>query len=200
MQTTIEIIKTLREETGAMVMDCRRALENTDWNYPRALQLLRDQAAEKARKKASHQADEGVIELYTHANGRIGVMVEVNTETEFASSSEVFRRFAHEIALQVASLSPLYVSDADIPAALLDEMAGESSVKARAAGKPEAIVEKITAGVVEKYKNTHVLLRQAYIRDENLTIAQLLEGMVAQVGENIVIRRFLRWEIVPEAD
>ena len=200
MQTTIETLKTLREETGAMVMDCRRALETSDWNYPKALELLREQAAEKARKRSSHEATEGIIELYNHANGRIGVMVEVNTETEFASSSEVFRRFAHEIALQVASTNPLFVSDADLTCGVLSGLEAETADAARAAGKPQAIIDKIVEGTLEKYKNQNVLLRQPYIRDDNLTIAQLQQQTIAQIGENIVIRRFLRWEIVPEED
>lgn len=140
----------------------------------------------------------GTIELYSHANGRIGVMLEITTQTETATQSAPFRKFAHEIALQVTSLSPLYVSDADIPAAVLTDLTQESAERARNAGKPDAIIEKITAGVLEKYKNTHVLLRQVYIRDESVTIAQLLEQLIAEVGETVAIRRFLRWEIVPE--
>jgi len=142
----------------------------------------------------------GTIELYSHANGRIGVMLEITAQTEPAAQSDAFRRFAHEVALQVTSLTPLYVSDADIPAEVLADLVRESAERARAAGKPEAIIEKISAGVVEKYKNTHVLLRQAYIRDEAVTIAQLLAQLIDQVGEAVVIRRFLRWEIVPEEE
>lgn len=142
----------------------------------------------------------GIIELYSHANGRIGVMVEITTETEQAAQSEPFRKFSHEIALQVVSLSPLYVSDADIPAAVIDELTQSAAERARAAGKPEAIIEKISDGAVEKHKNINVLLRQAYIRDEQLTIAQLLEQTAAGLDERIVIRRFLRWEIVPEEE
>lgn len=142
----------------------------------------------------------GTIELYSHANGRIGVMLEITAQTEPAAQSDAFRRFAHEVALQVTSLAPLYVSDADIPAGVLADLVRESAERARAAGKPEAIIEKITAGVVEKYKNTHVLLRQAYIRDETVTIAQLLAQAIADVGEPVVIRRFLRWEIVQQEE
>lgn len=142
----------------------------------------------------------GAIELYSHANGRIGVMLEITAQTEPAAQSDAFRRFAHEVALQVTSLAPLYVSDADIPAEVLADLVRESAERARTVGKPEAIIEKITAGVVEKYKNTHVLLRQAYIRDETVTIAQLLDQLIVDVGEPVVIRRFLRWEIVPEEE
>ncbi len=127
-------------------------------------------------------------------------MVEINIETEFASRSEAFRHFAHEIALQITSASPLYVRDEDIPQQVLDEQARTAAEKARAAGKPEKVIEQIVAGVLEKYKNKHVLLRQAYIRDEAITVAQLLSQAISHIGENIVIRRFVRWEICPDAE
>jgi elongation factor Ts len=127
-------------------------------------------------------------------------MVEINTETEFASRSEAFRQFAHEIALQIAAASPLYVRDEDIPKHVLDEQALEADEKARRAGKSERIIEQIVDGVLQKYKNQHVLLRQAYIRDENISVAQLISQAISRIGENIVIRRFIRWEICPEQE
>lgn len=142
----------------------------------------------------------GVMELYSHNKGRIGVMVEINTETEFVSRSEVLHNFAHEIALQITSASPLYVRDEDIPPQVLDEQARAAAEKARCAGKPEKVIAQIVAGVLEKYKNKCVLLRQLYIRDENVTIAQLLNQAISQSGENIVIRRFIRWEICPDEE
>lgn len=200
MNTTIELIKQLRGETGAGVMECRKALEQSSQNFAKALAYLRETAAIKARKQTDREALEGKIELYSHNNGRIGVMVEINTETEFASRSDVFRNFVHEIALQITSGSPLYVRDEDIPQQILDEQARAASAKAREAGKPEKIIEQIVAGVLEKYKNKQVLLRQVYIRDETITVAQLLDQAISHIGENIVIRRFMRWEICPEAD
>lgn len=194
------MLKELRSETGLGVMECRRVLDEAGQNYAQALASLRGLAAARAKKRADHEAAEGIIELYTHAGGRIGVMVEINTETEFAAGSEVFRRFAHEIALQIASEDPLYVRDEDIPAQSLEEVALEAASRARAAGKPDAIIDRIVEGAVEKYKNTHVLLRQAYIRDDSLTIGQLQDQVAGQIRENIVIRRFLRWEIRPDAD
>jgi elongation factor Ts len=142
----------------------------------------------------------GKLELYSHNNGRIGVMVEISAETESASRSEVFRHFAHEIALQVTSMSPHYVRDEDIPQQILDGEAQAAVEKARSAGKSENVIEQIVAGVLEKYKNKHVLLRQVYIRDESLTVAELLSQAIGQIGENIVIRRFMRWEICPDTD
>lgn len=200
MNPTVEAIKRLRSETGAGVMECRKALEQGDQNLEKARAYLRDTAAIKAQKQAAREAREGKIELYSHNNGRIGVLVEINTETEFASRAEVFHNFAHEIALQITSASPLYVRDEDIPRQVLDEQATAASEKARCAGKPERVIEQIVEGVLEKYKNKHVLLRQAYIRDEAITIAQLLSQVIGQTGENIVIRRFVRWEICPDAE
>jgi elongation factor Ts len=200
MNKTIEVIKQLRSETGAGVMECRKALEQGNQNFEKALAYLREKAAIKAKKQTDREAPEGRIELYSHNNGRIGVMVEINTETEFASRSEVFRNFAHEIALQITSASPLYVRDEDIPQQVLDEQAQAASEKARCSGKPERIIERIVDGVMEKYKNKHVLLRQVYIRDEAITVAQLLSQAIGHIGENIVIRRFIRWEICPETE
>jgi elongation factor Ts len=200
MNTTVEVIKQLRQETGAGVMECQKALQQCNHDYARALVYLRETAALKASKKTDREAHEGIIELYSHANGRIGVMVEINTETEFASRSETVRRFAHEIALQITSAAPQYVRDEDIPAHILDEQARAAAEKVRAAGKPEKVVEQIISGVLEKYKNKQVLLRQAYIRDEMMTIAQLLSQVRGSTGENVVIRRFARWEINPDAE
>ena len=200
MSTTVEMIKQLRGETGAGVMECRKALEQGNQVFENALAYLREKAVLKAGKQAEHEAREGKIELYSHNHGRIGVMVEINTETEFASRSEVFRNFTHEIALQITSAAPLVVRDEDIPPQALDEQAQAAAEKGRAAGKPERIIEQIVAGALEKYKNRHVLLRQASIRDETLTVAQLVSQASSRIGENIVIRRFVRWEICPDAE
>jgi elongation factor Ts len=199
MNPTIEMVKQLRGETGAGVMECHKALVGSQ-DYEEALTYLREKAIMKAKKQADREAYEGKIELYSHNNGRIGVMVEINTETEFASRSDIFRKFSHDIALQITAASPLFVHDEDIPQQVLDEQAREISEKARGLGKPERIIEKIVDGVLEKYKNENVLLRQVYVRDENITIAQLLNQAIGQLGENIVIRRFIRWEICPETD
>lgn len=200
MMTTIEMIKQLRSETGAGVMECRKALEQGNQNLEVALAFLREKAALKAAKQANREAQQGKIEIYSHGDGRIGVMVEINTETEFASRSEALRKFAREIALQVAAAAPLYIGDENIPQEVLDEQAHEATEKARLSGKPEKIIERIVVGVLEKYKNQHVLLRQAYIRDESVTIDQLLSQTIGQIGENIVIRRFARWEVNPDLE
>ena len=200
MNANVETIKQLRSQTGAGVMECRKALEQGDWQYPAALDFLRQQMELKAQKQAGREARQGRLELYDHNHGRIGVMVEINSETEFAGRSEVVRRFAHEIALQIAAAAPLYVSDEEIPAGVLDELAQAAAEKGRLAGKPEQVVAQIVAGALEDYKNTHVLLRQPYLRDESMRVAQLLSQASGQVGEKIAVRRFVRWEVGPEEE
>ena len=200
MNATIEVIKRLRNESGAGVMECQKALLQCNHDYAQALAQLRETAALKASQQTHREAHEGIIELYSHGNGRIGVMVEINTQTEFASRSDAIRHFAHELALQITSASPLYVRDEDIPQHILDEQTQTAVTKARLAGKPDRVIEQIAVGVLEKYKNQHVLLRQAYLRDESITVAQLLTQVSSKLGENVIIRRFVRWEICPDAE
>lgn len=200
MNPTIEVIKQLRCETGAGVMECRKALEQSNQDFANALAYLREQAAMRVKKQTQREALEGKIGLYSHNHGRIGVMVEINTETEFASRSEVFENFVHEIALQITSAAPCYVRDEDIPPQVLEEQAQAAAEKARGAGKPDRIIAQIVAGALEKYKNRSVLLRQPYIRDETITVAGLLNQAIGRIGENIIIRRFIRWEICPDSE
>ena len=190
----LESIKRLRLETGAGVQDCRKALEQFNGDYGKALVFLCEKGLEKAANRADRLALQGIVEVYSHGNGRVGVMVEINCETDFSARSPVFRSFAHEVALQVAAAAPLYVRDEDIPAQVLREEAQKAEARARQAGKPDEIVSRIVVGMLEKYKNQTVLLRQAYIRDDNLTVDQLLSQATAAVRENIVIRRLVRWE------
>jgi elongation factor Ts len=201
MTYTIELIKQLHQETGACLLSCRLTLEQESGNYKNAIAVLREKAAVDASKRADRPVSQGRIEIYSHANGRIGVMVEVNCETDFAARSVAFKSFVHEIALQVAASSPLYVRDADIPTDMLAEISTKATERARNEGKPEHILPRILDGVLEKYRDKTVLLRQPYIRDEEVTIQQMLDQAVAVVRENIVIRRFERWELVtPETE
>jgi elongation factor Ts len=197
MVLTIEAIKQLRQETSAGVMDCRQALEQANGDVERALALLRVRGLEKAIQRADRPASQGVIETYSHAGGRIGVLVEVNTETEFAARSTALRLFAHEIALQIAAEAPRFVRDEDIPAQVLEKETQQAADRARQAGKPEAIQARVVEGQLQKYRDENVLLRQAYIRDEKITIDQLLRQAIARLEENIIIRRFVRWELEP---
>ena len=195
MAITIEQIKELRDATGAGILDCRKALEQADGDSNKALEILREKGLAQAAKRADRVASEGVLELYSHGNGRVGVMVEVNTETDFVSRSKPFRDFAHELALQIAASSPIYVSEDDIPEEALEQERQNARAFALQEGKPEAVIERIVNGRLEKYKDDVCLLRQPYIRDEDITIENLLHQYIGSIGENIVIRRFIRWEV-----
>lgn len=194
MAITTEMIKELREATGAGVLDCRKALEQAGGDFKKAVDFLREKGLATAAKRADRQASEGVIELYSHGGGRVGVMLELNCETDFVGRSESFRNLAHELALQIAAGAPRYIRPEDIPAEVLEHERQIAKARAREEGKPEAILEKIAEGRLEKFKDEVCLLRQPYIRDENITVEQLLMQNIAAIGENIVIRRFVRWE------
>jgi elongation factor Ts len=195
MAISIEQIKQLREETGAGVLDCRKALETYDGDFAKAMEYLREKGLAKAAKRADREVSEGVLELYSHGNGRVGVMVEVNCETDFVARSEAFRKFAHEVALQIAAAAPLYIRVEDIPAEVLEHERSKARTLALEEGKPERVVERIVEGRLEKLYNETCLLRQTYIRDENITLEDLRNQNIAAVGENVVIRRFVRWEV-----
>jgi elongation factor Ts len=199
MAITIEMIKQLREATGAGVLDCRKALEQADGDYNRAVEFLREKGLATAAKRSGRQATEGVVELYSHGNGRVGVMVEVNSETDFVGRAESFRTFAHEIALQIAASAPRWIRDEDIPAAVIEQEKNKAVAKARDEGKPDTVVPRIVEGYLKKFMDETVLLRQTYIRDETMTVQQLMNQLVASIGENIIIRRFTRWELGEEA-
>ena len=195
MEITTEMIKELREATKAGVLDCRKALQSSGGDYQKAVDFLREKGMATAAKRADREALNGMVELYSHGNGRVGVMVEVNCETDFVARSEAFRKFTHEIALQVAAAAPKYLKEEDIPADVLEHENEIAKARAREEGKPEAMLEKISQGRLEKFKDEVVLARQVYIRDDKVTVGKLLLEQVAATGENIVIRRFVRWEL-----
>jgi len=195
MAITTAQIKELREATGVGILDCRKALEQANGDFDKAVDFLRQKGLAKAAKRADRDASEGVIELYSHGNGRVGVIVELNCETDFVGRSESFRALAHEIALQIAAATPQYVREEEIPEHELAREAEVARARAKEEGKPDNILPRIVEGRLSKYKDEVVLLRQSYIRDDNLTIEQLLHQSIGSIGENIVIRRFTRWEL-----
>jgi elongation factor Ts len=195
MEITTEMIKELREATKAGVLDCRKALTESGGDFQKAVDFLREKGLATAAKRADRVASNGVVELYSHGNGRVGVMVEVNCETDFVARSEGFRKFAHELALQIAAAAPRYIKAEEIPA---EEIAHETEIaraRAREEGKPENMLERIAEGRLEKFKDEVCLLRQAHIRDEQTKVEKLLLDQIAAIGENIVVRRFARWEL-----
>lgn len=195
MAITTEQIKELREVTGAGILDCRTALQKADGDFNKAVDVLREKGLATAAKRSDRDASEGTVELYSHGNGRVGVMVEVNCETDFVARSEAFRDFAHEIALQIAASSPAYIREEDIPEDVLEHEREIARARAKEEGKPEAVIDRIVEGRLGKFKDEACLLRQTYIREDDITVEQLLMQNVASIGENIVIRRFARWEL-----
>jgi elongation factor Ts len=195
MEITTDMIKELRTATGAGVLDCRKALQEANGDFEKAVDFLREKGMATAAKRADRDASNGVVELYSHGGGRVGVMVEVNCETDFVARSEQFRTMAHEIALQIAASAPKYIKAEEIPAAELDHEAEIARARAKEEGKPDSVMEKIVEGRLEKFKDEVVLLRQPYIRDESINVEKLVLQTVVAIGENLIIRRFQRWEL-----
>ena len=195
MEITTEMIKKLRAATNAPMLDCRKALQEANGDFEKAVDWLREKGMATAAKRADRDASNGVVELYSHGGGRVGVMVEVNCETDFVARSEQFRTLAHEIALQIAATSPKYIKADEIPAAELEHEAEIARARAKEEGKPENVMTKIVEGRVDKYKDEVCLLRQTYVRDENITIDKLILQNIAAIGENVIVRRFQRWEL-----
>ena len=195
MASTIEKIKQLREETAAGMMDVKRALEESGGDLEGARRVLRERGQAIAAKKSSREAHEGVIEAYVHFNGRIGVLVEVNCETDFVARTPEFRNFARNVALHVASMNPLTVSPENIPQEVLAEERAIAEKQARETGKPENIIERIVEGRVDKFVKEKALLTQDYVREPNKSVGDLLQETIQKVGENVVVRRFVRYEL-----
>lgn len=195
MAITTEMIKTLRETTGAGILDCRKALEQSNGDMEKAMEFLREKGLATATKRSARQASEGVVELYSHGNGRVGVMLELNSESDFVGRSEKFRNLAHELALQIAATSPQFVLESDIPADVIERETRIATAKAKEEGKPEAVLPRIIEGSLKKFKDEFVLMNQPYIRDESMTVQELVNQTIAALGENIVVRRFARWAL-----
>lgn len=194
MAVSIDDIRKLKELTGVGLTDAKTALVAADGDFDKALEEMRKKGLTKAEKKADREALEGVIDSYVHG-GRIGVLVEVNCETDFVARTDGFKEFAHMIALQVASMSPVYVSEAEIPAEEVERVRAEALASPAVEGKPAEIAEKIVDGIVKKNFADKVLLSQTYIMDDTKTVEAFLKETVAKTGENIVIRRFKRIEL-----
>lgn len=194
MAVSIDDIKKLKELTGVGLTDAKVALVEADGDFDKALEAMRKKGLTKAEKKADREALEGIIESYVHG-GRIGVLVEVNCETDFVARTEGFKDFAHQIALQVASMSPVYISEDDIPAEEIERVRNEALASEALKDKPADIAEKIVEGQVKKHFADKVLLNQAYIMNDSQTVGEYLKENVAKTGENLVIRRFTRIEL-----
>ncbi|RMG93671.1 MAG: translation elongation factor Ts [Deltaproteobacteria bacterium] len=193
-QVTAALVKELRERTGAGMLDCKNALRETDGDLDKAAEMLRKKGLAKAAKKAGRATTEGRIATYVHG-GRIGVMVEVNCETDFVAKTEDFERFCNDIAMQIAAMNPDVVRREDMDPAAIEKERGILRERALNEGKPEKIVDKIVDGQIEKWLSERVLLEQAFIRENKKTVGDLLKELIAKVGENVQIRRFARYEL-----
>ena len=191
---TAEQVRELRELTGAGMMECKRVLEETNGDKEKASELLRERGVVKAAKKAGRIAAEGLVESYIHGDGRIGVLVEVNIETDFAAKNPEFREFVKDIAMQIAATKPEYVKREEVPAEVIEKEKEIIKAQALNEGKPEAAIEKIVTGRIDKFFAETCLLEQDFIKDPDKTVQQVLTEKIANIGENITIRRFVRFE------
>jgi elongation factor Ts len=194
MSVSIDDIRKLKELSGIGLTDAKAALVEAKGDFDKALAELRKKGITKAEKKGNREARQGLIDSYVH-NGRIGVLVEVNCETDFVARTDNFKSFVHEIALQVASMSPLYVSEADIPADEMKRVQDEALERVKAEGKPAEIATKIVEGQVKKYFSEKVLLEQIYIKNEKQTVSDFVKENISKTGENLIIRQFKRIEL-----
>ena len=195
MAVTAEMVKELRQMTGAGVLDCKKALDAHDGDMDKAAAALREKGLAAAAKKADRQASEGRVESYIHSGDKLGVLLEVNCETDFVARTPQFIELCHDVAMQVAAAMPTWVSREEIPADTLEQVRSEFVAEMANQKKPEAIMQRIIEGKLEKYYQENCLLDQAYIRDDSKNIQQLLTEAIATLGENIVIRRFTRYQI-----
>ncbi|MGB3367043.1 MAG: translation elongation factor Ts [Acidaminobacteraceae bacterium] len=194
MAVTASMVKEIRELTGAGMMDCKKALTETDGNIEEAVKVLREKGLAKAAKKAGRLASEGIVSSYIHG-GRIGVMVEINSETDFVAKNEEFQEFAKDVAMHIAATNPLYVRREEVPTDFIDAEKEVLKNQALNEGKPEKIIEKMVEGRIAKYYKEICLLEQPFVKDGDVTIQELLNSKIAKIGENLSIRRFARFEV-----
>ena len=192
---TPQMVKEIRDMTGAPFIDCKKALEEVGGDYEKAIDILRIKGLAKAAKKIGRETPEGIITSYIHAGGKIGVMVEVNCETDFVARNQEFQAFTKEIAMQIAAANPSYITREEVPENVLIKEKEVMSAQVIESGKPEKMADKIVEGKIVKFYEETCLLDQTYIRDPKIKISDLLKSLIAKIGENIVIRRFQRYQL-----
>jgi elongation factor Ts len=198
MSVSIELIKRLREETGAGVLETKKTLEETGGDYDKAAEILREKGLALVAKKADREAKEGLVELYSHPGNRVGVILEINCETDFVALNERFKTLAHDLALHIAAMEPIYVDRQSVPQALRDEKISEFRAVAIGEGKPENIVDKIVEGKLNKFYSEVCLVEQKFVKDEEVMVLELINGAIGVLGENIIVRRFNRYSLGEE--
>lgn len=194
-EITAALVKELRERTGAGMMNCKKALSATDGDLEKAIDFLREKGLAAAAKKAGRVAAEGLVEAYIHGGGRIGVLVEVNCETDFVAKTDAFKELVKDIAMHIAATNPSYLKREEVPTAELEHEQAVLAEQARNEGKPEKIIEKMVAGRIEKYYKEVCLMEQPFVKDPDKTISDLITESIAKIGENISIRRFTRYQL-----
>ena len=195
MEVSASMVKDLREKTGAGMMDCKKALSETGGNFEKAVDYLRQKGLATAAKRAGKTASEGRIGSYIHAGGKIGVMVEVNCETDFVAKTDDFQAFAKDMAMHIAASNPLYIRREDVSQEVLEREKEIYRAQAREAGKPEKIIDKIVDGKLEKFYSEVCLLEQPFVKDPDLMVQDLLNGLIGKLGEKVEIRRFSRFQV-----
>src|SRR6202040_555388 len=195
MQIPAQLVKELRERTNAGFSDCRAALVEAGGDIEKAISVLRKKGQAAAAKKAQREASEGLVGHYIHAGGKIGVLVELNCESDFVARTEAFQQLSHDIAMHIAALDPRYVRREEVTPEMLEKERDIYKAQALATGKPEPVVEKIVNGKMEKFYEENCLYEQHYIKDESMSVTKLINQMIAKLGENIAIRRFVRFKV-----
>ena len=190
-----QLVKELRERTGAGFSDCRSALVEAKGNIEGAIDVLRKKGQAAAQKKAARQASEGLVGHYIHAGGKIGVLVEINCESDFVARTEAFQQLCHDVAMHIAAVDPRYLRREEVTAEMLDKEREIYREQAKATGKPEAVIERIVTGKMEKFYEENCLYEQHYIKDESVTIGEMITQAIAKLGENVSVRRFVRFKV-----
>lgn len=198
MALDMELVRKLREKTGISIMECKKALEACENDLAKAEEYLRKKGFEKAKAKMGRATNQGVIGSYIHTNGKVGVLIEVGCETDFVARNEDFLQLVKDICLQITAMNPKYVSESDVPAAVLDKEKEIYREQLKASGKPENVIEKIVEGKLGKFFSEACLLNQAFFKDESLTIDKLVAQMIHKIGENIQVKRFVRYQVGEE--
>jgi elongation factor Ts len=195
LDISAEKVKELREKTGSGIMDCKEALKVAGGNFDKAIEYLREKGMSAATKKSSRATKEGAVTSYIHMEGKVGVMVELNCETDFVAKTQDFRSLSKDIAMHIAAMNPLYVRAEDVPPNVIEQEKGIYRKQALAEGKPEKIFERIIEGKLKKYYEDVCLMNQRFIKDQDMTIEKLIKNAIAKTGENIVVRRFARYQL-----
>jgi elongation factor Ts len=195
MEISIELVKDLRQRTGAGVIDCKAALQEAQGNMEAAIDYLRRKGLATAAKKAGRIAADGLVSSYIHAGGKMGVLVEINCETDFVAKTEDFQTFVKNMAMHIAAANPQYIRREEIPEEVLERERAIYRTQAQDSGKPQKVIDKIIEGKMERFYSEVCLLEQTYVRDSDLAVKELLDAMIAKVGENITIRRFARFQL-----